>query len=554
MFDLPNARDPLAMESNEVLEVVDFSDLASYVGEIAPTETLHHHGKRPVASDFFEDGQDGQGGAPKPEHSTWRRGSHVNTHDDSNTSQATNLSTKGHARRVSTGSTLSGSGETSHSPVMTVEPSASDATNGVTTHPPPSPRTSRAPGPHYREAAMSTLDDVMLRIKGAMTDMHEAPKDTRHANSTVAPPAHQSSQNNNQVARNAEFKRGPAPLRTPQLFDFDSLPREIFDVTGCPPPKSPKPAWKTFIVRFPKVYVVRERVPHRQAVLMNQSSPIRWNNLPFDPVYGMRREFDLTHILPQFRKPSPLYKGKHKYTIALPRTKTRSGGAHDTGMGALDPRVNLPPHITTQKPSAHGAFGRSAASDTLSTWRKPSVPTVQNEAIKPNGPDSELTTVSRSPPPQPSPPTKSEAQVSASESESASSSNPDSEMLPKSDTPTRQQQRLHSKMPSGSAVAFYKNSRVVEARPEAMVNFIVGSEIDESGTPLLKISHSAEASSPEGITNASETNTTGDPVMSDFKSQPSSPEFVAPSLAQSKGDSSDDSVSVKRSFTRRPTH
>lgn len=517
----PRPTDVLEVQVNEVLEVVDFSDLGSYVGVVP--ETPSRQNKRPVASDFFEDAQE----TSRPEIvSTWRRTSTAESSEGP--LQAGPRFGKGHSRQTSAGTTS----EAQHGSGVD-----SSAVNSAASHPPPSPRTSRASAASsYREAKMSALDDVMSRIKGAITVMHETPSETQPSTSTVPPIA--AIQTHTKPQKLPESKRVASATRAPQPFDFDSVPQEVFDVTGYAPPKSPKPAWNAFVVRLSKVSLPRDLVTHGQLRLFNKSSEHRWDILSFNPpLYDMRREFDLNSVFPQFQKPSPMYKGKHKYRVALPNAKSRSLEPRVTGPTAYSgARVNLPVHVASQKPnSSTGAFGRPTASDGLSTWRKAPSPSTIKEATDTSAIDTGLATVSRSPPPQPSPPTTVDITKTV-----------DSDLLAsaKEDSLMNQRPRSQPKMPAGSAVAVFRNSRVatVDSTQETLVNFIVGSELDESSESSAK----AAPSKQTGQTKTSKVLndlSAEDSVLSDFKSQPSSPEFVVPSLALSKGDSSDDSVS-----------
>lgn len=510
----------LVVQPDEDLEVVDFSDMGKFVGVPEPAaEGQTPRPPRPVAADFFGDAP------PAPEHPVsksdtgpWRRpqsrdfdrdsfapGSDFKRRPDSAVAPPpdagsqvvsgptdVSLSSPGKERRMSSSSqSVTGSSHAASVNIAQQRPARN--------------------APAYREATMSALDDVMSRIKGALTDMQEVPKDISHPLSEAqsqpaAPPTVAVTPAPSTVPPGLS-KWVPPALR-PRSHDFDHQPLEVFDVTVPEPPRSPKPAWNTFSVRLPTVSAALEPLSQKQLNMFMFKGGVRWDILSFDPpVEGMlRREFSLNDVL--FGKPQP----KRASTVALPRRRT---------VAAVPSALNVPSSLKAHSPTspipkapATGAFGRPSGANDTSTWRKSTAPLA-------TVPDSELDTVSRSPPPS----LTHEKPTSPSPEDLASA-----------------RSRSQPKMPAGSAVAFYRGSRI-DATDSALnppsVNFTVTSELEEAqskskaGSPATKAGRALTGTDSRVMLSAGE-----------VKSQPVSPELL-PALVQSKAGSksSEDSVS-----------
>jgi serine/arginine repetitive matrix protein 2 len=551
VLNQPASVDPLATSASEELEVVDFSELGKFVGVDESGDTLNTEiissPRRPVASDFFDDSHDKTAPPLKSDIGPWRRSSATEATDDHKHRDERDLSNKGHSRTPSDAKVRLESGETSRDSIISSASSLADHSTGtqsiVVTSSISPQRQSRAPA-IYREAAMSALDDVMSRIKGALDGMqaNEPSKESQHhaSNAPHSLPQKPSFTSIPLKTQSTSDPRWiPPPLRASQPFEFDVQTREVFDVTGCSPPHSPRPAWNTFTVRLPTVSASLEPLTKRQFNLFkNPPVHVRWDILSFDPpVFEMRREFSFNDIFPQLRRPSPAYKGRHKYRVLLPRT--RSLNRANTMYGTSGPKVHLPANVVPPKSAASGAFGRSTIADGLSTWRKAPLHTAKNEGAEARMADPGLDTVSRSPPPD-LPSSNSVGVTAISKSDSSTPL--------KADDVSVQRSRSQPKMPPGSAVAFYRNSHIdtVSTSPQTLVNFIVSSELEDSpeaasnGAPVsLQLRNGDEPVADDKKV---------DSTASELKSQPASPESVVPSLAQSKAESSDDSV---RSFPDR---
>ncbi|KAJ7630625.1 hypothetical protein FB45DRAFT_916111 [Roridomyces roridus] len=499
----------LAETSAEDLEVVDFSDLAQFMGvsEEKPADSGTETGvvatpsrpPRPVASDFFDDRPSRPSENPsaigRTSVANWRRpaGPESTVDESQDRPQSDRPSEALVAETLPTPSKDLSSSSVDHppaSPAVVVTPHAARA-----------PRTQP-----YKEATMTTLDDVMSRIKGAIDGMQTIEREHRSVEAPVVPPTRSSLFFPSSSSTN---RWTPSALRVRQ---FDPEPPEVI-VTGCEVPRSPKPAWNTFVVRLPKISRPLEPVNRKQMLLFNRPSQVRWDVLSFDPpVEGMsRREFGVNEIL--FRKAG--YKGKNKYKVLLPSTK---GG----------PRVNIP-----LSPKVNGVA--------WTTWRKPLASASNLDLVES---ETGLSTMSRSPPPElPSHPSVASIPPSTSS---------------KSDDvfgPSRS--RSQPKMPVGSGVAFYRDSKVDAAEPDATppVSFIVNSELEDfrqnsdKTTPSKLKPHimvsspgSSALTSSDSILSGSKSFTS---LTSASKSPTSSPEIGMPSLisnTKTESKSSDDST------------
>ncbi|KAF9243884.1 hypothetical protein BU15DRAFT_71996 [Melanogaster broomeanus] len=278
------SEEPLGIVADESLEIVDFSELGKFVGvEQNPPSPPSHppplHDTpslpaRPVASDFFED---------TPPHWTsagiWEP--KLSAH------RPPNAPIFLAPQKFPTLLLI----EQSQVLAPVVSPTT-QGTKEVDSHrffcyqrKPPAP---------FREVPMSALDDVMSRIKGALDDMQidagkEAPSndcvDRRSTTRTLPkeprwlPPALR-------------------PRRPPQDPD-----QEVFDVTGCQPPGSPRP--DALIVKLPTISRPIEAISKRQLhLLKNASSYVRLDILSWNqPVGGRsRRDLSVNDIL--FKRPA----------------------------------------------------------------------------------------------------------------------------------------------------------------------------------------------------------------------------------------------------------
>jgi hypothetical protein len=160
----------------------------------------------------------------------------------------------------------------------------------------------------------------------------------------------------------------------------------------------------------------------------------------------MKRTWLLNDVL--FRT----FKANFKYRVVIPKHR---------GLRAANPT----------KFNMAGAFGRPNVADGVTSWRKPaqlvSPQLRHDESVLETG----LDTTTGSPPPE----GKDSVNVIASIPKPSESSSAKSDGI----APVRTRQ---PKMPEGSAVAFRRDSRIdfVEGSPRPLVNFIMGSELEDS--------------------------------------------------------------------------
>ena len=541
-----------AVQPDEDLEVVDFSDMGKFVGiaDAPPPPQEEQEGptmddrnprpSRPVAADFFDDNSSTRDPATsKGDTGPWRR---KFSHDSDRDLLTASPVPKNQPEIVAPPLSVNAeqrADTTSDRPQVASEVASDAQKEKTASHEPQSltgssrtisalpvisgQRASRST-PAFREAAMSTLNDAMSRIKGALDGMQqkaEISKDPGHSVSgevqSTAARAKVQPMPATPKALPRESKWVPPALR-PRNTGFDQQAREVFDITIPEPPRSPRPAWNTYVVRLPRISRPLEPLNKRQSHLQKISpGQVRWDILSFHPpVEGMlRRDFSLNAVL--FGKPQHI-KGKHRYIVSLPNAKPllreRPGSDGITG-----PKIRMPPGPLPPKVNGVGAFGRPSGATDVSTWRKSAAPSLMKAGTG-NG-DSGLNTVSRSPPPDL---VSNAGNVASTQDESVS-------CRPKS----------QPKMPAGSAVAFYRDSRVdsLESAPKSAVNFTVTSELEDSlqskarngpqqaGSPSVKVA--------VALPNAGAHATS---VVSELKSQPGSPELV-PTLLQSSKSSED---------------
>lgn len=472
---LMDGLDSLSMKPGEDIEEVDFTELGKFMDADQQGDAPHEHrAQRPIASDFFEDSPT----TASNDSATWRRHAPVRETNDHSaiippqgalpatihaTSQAKNLEVNAEASRrpapllpssVPAKPPANGNHLHAHSHSQTTVPDGFSVQR--------SPRSAT-----FRDASMTALDDAMSRIKGAIDGMHQETKpgsdDTpEHASlqedAIGRPPVPQSREKTKWVP--PALRSNPPVFKSRHHFEEPSTPREEFNVTQLPPPPSPKPAWNTFTVRLAKRGVLPEPVSKKQINLTkNAGTQVRWDILSFvPPVEGMtRRDLSVNDVLfkPQF------FKGKISYKVRLPRPSPRIANLARTSGQGVGPRVNLPASNVGLKPGSNGAFGKPKSPADGASWRKP----LSNTPVDDSGPSQEvLNPVSRSPPP--------ELQRTGGATDS---SEPPSVSTAETSGSRRNSQ---PKMPEGSSVAFYRDSRVA-TKVASTVNFTVLSELED---------------------------------------------------------------------------
>lgn len=526
----------ITVSADEDLEVVDFSDMGKLVGApVAPqAETLQKGNERPprpprpVASDFFEDSEP-QTLPPRPKSpSVWRRKTPIELVREVLAPSLTNQEVAKETRNkpLHDAPVSLPSPESLREAVAHISPSKSSSiADGSTSYSsnhttlPTSPQ--RLTRPFYREAPMSALDDVMSRIKGALDGMKEtefakqAIKETADAppEPDVTPP-----QGN---ANGRGYSGGPKwlpPALRPRRVEFGE-DHEVFDITGCEPPRSPQ---LTVVVRLPSQSRPLDPIPKRQAhFLKNARSQVRWDIMTWDPpVDGMtKKDLSLNDVL---HKSYSSPRGKPRFRVLLPRARHN----HLSFAIPLGPKVNLPVGST----KSGSSYGRSKVDD-LPSWRRvavcPSIP-----EISPDGANAgALDTISCSPPPNPP--------------ELAPAAQSVLPCINKAEAVT-QRPRTQPKMPVGSVVAFYRDipsdTDSQELKKRSM-SFTVFSELDEipaspqSDPPSALFSSAIDSSDKSSHTMEAVTISR---VVNGLGKDTSSPRLVVSTQLDSK--SSDESV------------
>lgn len=438
--------------------------------------------QRPVATDYFDDiGSRPTGAAegPTTEGSSWRRQpSFVDTPQPQPTPSTEQVAPVQPSESNKPDLQINPPPPHAHIPSHRRMSTASeDQQRGHGVHP-RSPLT-----PSYREAPMSALDDTMARIRGAMTGLQQ--KAEAAALTQVPPHAHTQAPAPPPVPAPASIaapaqprpKWLPPALRPRSATLHDDAPIEVFDVTAAEPPRSPKPAWNHFPFKLPKVSIPIEPLSKRQLHIAKTIPHVR-TDMIFSwepPIDGMnRRDFSLNDIL--FLKPYVGKGGRVKYHVSLPRNRSFRPGK---------PVVNLPLRPAGSTPAGvaagpapmvnGGAFGKRREADEASSWRKPNAPKPQaGEPHQGLG----LDTTSRSPPPESS----NDIGGAGHETSTDEATSPTVSVAP-----AKLSLRSQPKMPQGSDVAFYRDSRSDSvSQPGASVKFIVNSELEDGGpSPIV---------------------------------------------------------------------
>ncbi|KAF8971529.1 hypothetical protein BDZ97DRAFT_1786963 [Flammula alnicola] len=567
----------IADGSKDDLEVVDFSDMGKFVGhttadttatpgktpEVSSATSILPRGPRPVAADFFDEPTTIEGpvsASKKAEFGAWRRkvsqdadeppvpppasDVKVEVANDATKVSASSKSVTSPQDRITPTKEQSPIPEAYFTPdtsmISTKEPLShlEQVHGGQIIHVSPSSNSQRTPRSQsfYKEAAMSALDDAMSRIKGVLVGMHahEPPKAISPSSSVeqeVQPSRTvQIGQPPQTPSRFAPKDRWVPPALRPRRFDDHDEPREVFLVTAHQPP--PSPTNGTVSVKLPSISRPVEIVNKRQLYAFSRPPfQARMDILSFDPpVYDMRRDLSLNDVL--FRK---LPAGKFRYRVVIPRQR--------------GPKVSIP-NATLAKPNGTGAFGRPTVADGATTWRKAVVsPTAKADFVDDV---AGLNTMSRSPPPNHTPPESTVASIPKSSDSSPA----------KSDSYPSVRSRSQPKMPEGSAVAFIRDSRidVVEADSKPLVNFIVGSQLEESKpSPRLKASDITSVPPPVGPTfngldrkddtNAHALNGVASTISAAFDDKEHAPIFASIKAESKSSDDSTDQILVTP-----PTH
>ncbi|EAU93442.2 hypothetical protein CC1G_04421 [Coprinopsis cinerea okayama7 len=491
----------------EDLEVVDFADMAKLVNGApaalpsaeVPSSQPSTRPPRPVASDFFED-KARPAEVPKPEESTWRR-------------KPVSVPSKEAEKDAKESSPPSSKVPAPIAPPADQQP-APNTTKETISHPelpngrhpvnlpsPAHPHVPRSPRNQTfnKDAGISSLDDAMSRIKGAISNMkaNEGAKE-----------------DGSQFPARSGFKSSfrerwvPPALRPKTVGFIDEEHHEVFNVTAEEPPHSPL-LDSSPKVALPSTSQRRDPISKRQLHLFHKPPfAARFELLSFvPPVEGMsKRDFSVNTVL--FKKPV-FFRGQIKYRVSIPRTRgPRFGG----GPGKLT-----------------GTFGKPTVADEAKTWRKPASSQPQQQGTVTNATqspiDTGLQTMSRSPPPDISAPGQSETNLP----KTPTAPTPKVEAQPPAARPRA------PKMPAGSAVAFRRDSRIDVVDDQSLktsVNFIVSDELEESVDSAKE--QSPKTQNPEPSKSTSEA-----PAATGSADASATPAQLAPQPSQSSVSAAD---------------
>lgn len=448
----------IADTAGDDLEIVDFSDMDKFVAVQMPSEessnakstVLPSKPLRSLASDFFDDDPvptvDLTMSATKSaDFGAWRKkvGAPSEVKNEVTVTSCDNSPTVKIEPSLDTSPLPENS--------TTIEPLSYLDTHGQTVHVPSHQVPQRPLRPQFREAPMSALDDTMLRIKGVLVGMHS--QDTLTASHEQDMP---SKKTTIQISPQSNLRQTPTPARRALGQNCNSdEPQGVCFVTGVERPTTPPAISAEFPVRLPSLSRPIGFIHKRQIIAFHRPPfPPSLQILTFDPpVRDMYKTWLLNDVL--FRAPLPGFKGKYRYRVLLPGSRGKP----------------LSPLTPSAKPNSMGAFGRSNVADGVTSWRKPVAPSsAKPEDIEESHTETDLNTTSRSPPPESTPPLNAVALIPK----------PVETPSIKSDNNVTARTRA-PKMPEGSVVAFIRNSRIdaVERSPRPLVNFIVGSELEE---------------------------------------------------------------------------
>jgi serine/arginine repetitive matrix protein 2 len=368
----------------------------------------------------------------------------------------------------------------------------------------------------FKEAPISALDDVMLRIKGVLTDMH-AEGEKPAALSTSFPPS-------NGVA--SDSIPAPAPVadapskaaqgvalrwigtKTANWRDgmnkkvlgqtpVETQPTEPFAISRLERPDTPPPVWKAYTVRLNKSTVVRPPLSKKQASLAKlPPMPVRWDILTWDP--PVERMSTKTLSRDDMLFPKTYLRGILSARVLLPssgstpevQARLNESSTQRLRLSAtVDVRTSRSPNMSSRPVPKSPAFMDAQ-------WRKPQPATspINNalelqdttpaSAVSSEG--NQLETTSRSPPPHHQPVgDKTNVNVN-SVTPSSSSKAP---LRSSQNTDVTFHRSLHEKRPSNPPTVSFTVSS--ELDDPSMTEIKLEDKVVPDNCPILEVNGSA---------------------------------------------------------------
>ncbi|CAE7194099.1 unnamed protein product [Rhizoctonia solani] len=370
------------------VEVLDFSDMSKLAGRrtsiTSPSES--HRRRSSAASDFLDEPLRSKR-ANQGQANAWNRDSRP-THETHEGRDRT-----AHGRQSSLSSKPAN------------EPTWSRAT------PPTGAGMSAAgpgpgPRPAFKEAPISALDDVMLRIKGVLRDMHPEEKLASTTGPTPAPSKAASGVSSRWIGNDTSSWRDNMGKKQQNGPPAEPTPTEPFATTRLERTDTPPPEWKSVTIHISKNGITRPPMSKKQAGLAKlPPMPVRWDILTWDP--PVERMSNRTLSRDDLLFPKTYLRGVLSARVHLPSTTgSASKQSESTQRSRLTATIDVksgrsPSTVTRPLPKS------PAFMDTQ--WRKAqqpaaAAPPAENALELQNttpaaGERNQLETTSRSPPP-----------------------------------------------------------------------------------------------------------------------------------------------------------
>ncbi|CAE6433409.1 unnamed protein product [Rhizoctonia solani] len=374
-------------KADDPVEVLDFSDMSKLAGRrtsiTSPPES--HRRRRSTASDFLDEPL-GSKRSNQGQTNAWNRDARPSHENHEGRDRTT------HGRQ----SSLSNK-PTNESTWSRATPSTGPGSS------------TQGPRPGFKEAPISTLDDVMSRIKGVLTNMHAEDKPASVAGPLPAPAKSASGISSRWAGSDMSNWRDNMGKKQPNGPLAEPTPIEPFATTRLERPDTPPPAWKAFTVHMNKGNTTRPPLNKKQAGLAKlPPMPVRWDILTWDP--PVERMSNRTLSRDDVLFPKTYIRGVLSARVHLPSTDSAAKQNEPTTQRSrLSATVDVK---SSRSPSAAGRPLPKSPAFMDAQWRKSQRPAaaaspmnnaleLQNTTTALAGSDegNQLETTSRSPPP-----------------------------------------------------------------------------------------------------------------------------------------------------------